>query len=56
MQLDFSILNPGKSYNLLKKWSDFRKLILSVFNEKVKDKQNINLLKLLNTESAESRF
>ncbi|CAG9765734.1 unnamed protein product [Ceutorhynchus assimilis] len=49
--LDFSQLHKEKSYNLLKKWDSFKTLI-PILNSRIKDKQNISLLKLVNTLSS----
>ncbi|CAG9822118.1 unnamed protein product [Phaedon cochleariae] len=47
--LDFSKLYEDKAFNLLRNWPNFRTKIVPILNDKVKDKQNINLLKLVNT-------
>ncbi|KAK4877981.1 hypothetical protein RN001_010487 [Aquatica leii] len=49
IDLDFYEIYEEKSYGLFRKWPNYKNKIINTLNAKIKDKQNLKLLKYLNT-------
>ncbi|KAK4885902.1 hypothetical protein RN001_002173 [Aquatica leii] len=49
IDLDFYEIYEEKSYGLIRKWPNYKNKIINILNAKIKDKENLKLLKYLNT-------